>query len=132
MDQGLSIQVLSVRTNEWMRSSGCFHVGRIYGLPSAAPTKGENPRPTINTAESFSSTIQESISWHDSFMSENELLRVYAGADVLVLFHGPGQDNYQSGLVSDALASGLPDLGATPTRYERTDTSKVWLSAGWF
>jgi glycosyltransferase involved in cell wall biosynthesis len=50
------------------------------------------------------------IAWHDRFMSEHELLRVYAKGDVLVLFHSPVRDNYHSGLVSDALASGLPVL----------------------
>ena len=59
MGQGLSIQASFARTNEWMRSSGSFHTGRICGLLSAEPTKGESPHPITNAAESFSSAIQE-------------------------------------------------------------------------
>ena len=59
MDQGLSIQALFARIREWMRSSGFSHTGRICGLSSAAPTKGESLRPTISAVESFLSAIQE-------------------------------------------------------------------------
>jgi glycosyltransferase involved in cell wall biosynthesis len=65
------------------------------------------------------------ITWHDRFMSEDELLKVYAKGDVLVLFHAPVDDNYHSGLVSDALASGLPVI-APPLPGLREQVMPEW------
>ncbi|GAB4257046.1 MAG: glycosyltransferase family 4 protein [Deferrisomatales bacterium] len=48
------------------------------------------------------------VRWEERFLEEEELLRVYARADVLVLFYRPTEDRYHSGVVADALASGLP------------------------
>ena len=72
--------------------------------------QGRKPSPYYKRCRELFERDSGNITWHDRFMSDDEFLRVYADADVLVLFHGPGQDNYQSGLVSDALASGLPVL----------------------
>ena len=80
------------------------------GLVICGTYQGRKPSPYYKRCRELFERNSGNITWHDGFMSENEFLRVYADADVLVLFHGPGQDNYQSGLVSDALASGLPVL----------------------
>ena len=72
--------------------------------------QGRRPSPYYRRCRKLYEGSAGNITWNDRFMSENEFLRAHADADVLVLFHGMGQENYHSGLVGDALASGLPIL----------------------